>query len=119
MGDGQRVRVLRSLCPVVRGLATFVSAEGFFSSLSGWAGYRTMVPELPELPEGMGLPALDPKARGGWQGPDDVVVSVTPLWPRPNRSWRWLVTWLVMVVSSVKFAFVRVLRLRRSVFVLK
>lgn len=62
------------------------------------AGSAGMVPELPELPEGMGLPAIDPTAKGGWQAPDDLVVSITPLWPRPNRSWRWIVAWLLMVV---------------------
>eukprot|EP00277_Geminigera_cryophila_P006694 CAMPEP_0179417804 /NCGR_PEP_ID=MMETSP0799-20121207/7574_1 /TAXON_ID=46947 /ORGANISM="Geminigera cryophila, Strain CCMP2564" /LENGTH=428 /DNA_ID=CAMNT_0021190861 /DNA_START=113 /DNA_END=1395 /DNA_ORIENTATION=+ len=58
-----------------------------------------MVPELPELPVGMPLPAVDPKAQGGWQGPDDVVVSTTLLWPRPNRSWCWIVPWALMVVT--------------------
>lgn len=60
-----------------------------------------MVPELPVLPEGQNLPEIDPKAKGGWQGPDDLVVSITPLWPRPNRSWRWIVQWVLMVVRTL------------------
>ena len=51
------------------------------------------------LPAGIALPAVEPRAQGGWQGPDDVVVSKTPLWPRPNRSWRWSVSWLMMVAA--------------------
>jgi hypothetical protein len=54
-----------------------------------------------ELPEGMALPAIDPGAKGGWQGPDDLVVSTTPLWPRPNRSWRWILAWLLTVVRTL------------------
>lgn len=31
-------------------------------------------------------------------GPDDVVWSVTPLWPRPNRSFSWIVSWLFVII---------------------
>ena len=55
--------------------------------------------DIPLLPEGLHLPAIDPKAQGGWQGPDDLVISSTPLWPRPNRSWRWIIPWALMVMT--------------------
>jgi hypothetical protein len=31
-------------------------------------------------------------------GPDDVVWSVTPLWPRPNRSFSWVLSWLFVLI---------------------
>eukprot|EP00282_Hemiselmis_andersenii_P015385 CAMPEP_0114123472 /NCGR_PEP_ID=MMETSP0043_2-20121206/8233_1 /TAXON_ID=464988 /ORGANISM="Hemiselmis andersenii, Strain CCMP644" /LENGTH=153 /DNA_ID=CAMNT_0001216229 /DNA_START=61 /DNA_END=519 /DNA_ORIENTATION=- len=35
---------------------------------------------------------------GGWLAPNDAILSVTPLWPRPDRSPGWVVTWVLIVV---------------------